>query len=164
MKTVIFAIALILALPGCMSNPQPEKANGNIETALVEYKAGRMKGSDYYTLVYNEISNTNASDKAIFMRAASTMIDASLAYESEKMTKHEFESIRRQTQTDGIEATQKHEAKLAQAQAAAFQRAAATMNAPIIPYSGGMRDYSGRRQTINCTSHKFGMYTNITCN
>ena len=169
MKILIgIILAASLALTGCMSNPQLKQAVGNIETAKAEYKAGRMKGSEYYTLVYNEVSKTNASDKASAMRGASAMIDASFAYESGKITKRKFESIRRQVQTEFTDASQKQNAALAQAQSAYWRQVSSNMSSAP-PYSGGLQRVahalsSGNRPTMNCYSYRVGGTVQTKCN
>lgn len=169
MKALIaIVMAAALSLTGCMSNPQTDQAKINVNTALVEYKAGRMKGSDYYTLMYNEISKTNASDKAFIMQMASTMIDASFAYESGKITKREFESRRRQIHTEVTAVAQQQNAALAQAQAAHWRRVASNIaNAKPTPYGGGLSAIANglnNRQTVNCYSQRVGMVNQMTCN
>lgn len=52
-----------------------------------------MKASEFYTLAYNEAGKTNATGRAVIMRGASALIDASHAYESGKITKRKFENL-----------------------------------------------------------------------
>lgn len=131
-----------------------------------------MKASEFYTLAYNEAGKTNATGRAVIMRGASALIDASHAYESGKITKRKFESLERQVWTEGMDAIQKQNAAQSQVRAAQWRHESAVINSALTPNQnnyaqpaswsispnvfGGQNWTSSTGQMVTCSPNVFG--------
>jgi hypothetical protein len=105
-------------LYGCANQKTAEIQNWATTTKL-EAKAGNLKWSEYYKGLYERLTTTSFEDTPFLMEVTSTLIDASLAFESGKMDREQFESLQRQAEI----AHQKNNSQMTQQSRAAWTAA-----------------------------------------
>jgi len=92
MKRIIAGL-FMAALAGCVT-PIQQWADASLPLA----EQGKMKWSEYYTRLFNEGLKSNISNKGPFLDRVNTMIQISLAYESGRISRQDFDSATRLNQ------------------------------------------------------------------
>lgn len=90
------AVVLVASLVGCATTLNPVDQYAGANRPLAE--AGTLRWSEYYKGLYGIAATSNVPNKAPFMGRANAMIEAALAYEDQKISKDQFEHLRRQAQ------------------------------------------------------------------
>lgn len=102
--SIVFLFSLLLVM-GCSSNKERDSWNSYLATQNSMSKQGIIKDSEMYENLYHEIQTKKLPDQRflpLFMERYSTMIDAALAYESGKISRSEYKSIQRRSETKFI--------------------------------------------------------------
>lgn len=149
---VILAVA---ALSACASGNSAfqAKQQSNAEASRADAAAlnsGTLKASDYYTRLYERLSQPPVSQvDYVGMQASARMIDISKQYEAGQITKDQFESEKRQVMISVQGAAQQAQAQ-ATAQDEARRQAAFGYLMQTRPVT---TNCSGTRYSASCTTY-----------
>lgn len=91
----LIALCTALVLTGC-ANQEVLKIGAWSETASAKAELGEILWSDYYKQVFEKYSSAGSiPDKSEYMRLMNIMITASEGYESNQISKNEFQNLQR---------------------------------------------------------------------
>lgn len=151
MKRAI-AFVCVLMLCGCGIKQAYEFKDWN-EGALAMAESGDLKWSDYYKDRYDRLAKLpqGLPGLGFSMLLTNTLLDASLAYESGKISKEEFDSLRRKSKA---EYTMYLERSQAEQQALYNQWIAAQAQ---------VQQAYKQAKPVNCSSYKVGQTLQTNC-